>query len=223
MAEYIRQQSLVNQQKLAELRIAIVGTGSIGSFTALALTKMGCEHLTLWDKDQVELHNVSNQFFNKDSIGLPKVVAAVDECKRYTPDKVDVEVFNEVYDQQSLDKFDVVIALTDNIEGRKAAFENAQKSAKTQLFIDGRMGGELFKGYSFNPHSALADKYYQNYIEGVENEELPCTARTIIYNVMMSSSIITSYVKKFVNGEPLPFELIFSFQTFQLMKSKEES
>ena len=34
---YIRQQELVNQEKLAGLHVAIVGCGAVGSFTALSL------------------------------------------------------------------------------------------------------------------------------------------------------------------------------------------
>ena len=223
MSEYLRQQSMINQTKLAELRIAIIGAGSIGSFTALALTKMGCEHLTLWDKDTVELHNVSNQFFNKDSIGIPKVVATTQECQRYTPKKVDIDFFHDYYEGQNLDNFDVVIALTDNIEGRKAAFEAAKTSQKAILFIDGRMGGELFRTFCFNPKTtALDEEYYNDFIEGVVNEELPCTARTIIYNVMMASSIIASFVKKLVNNEKMPFQLLFNFGNYSFSKSKME-
>lgn len=223
MAEYIRQQSIINQQKLQELRIAIIGAGSIGSFTALALTKMGIHHLSLWDVDVVELHNVSNQFFTREALDTPKVVAVQAECKRYTPNEIEVEVFNEFYDGQNLDNYDVVIALTDNIEGRKSAFEAAQKSFKTTLFIDGRMGGELFRTFAFNPKDAtLSKEYYDDYIDGVVNEELPCTARTIIYNVLMASALITSFVKKFVNSEAMPFQFLFNFGNYSQSKTKME-
>ena len=224
MAEYIRQQNIINQSRLEELRIAIIGAGSIGSFTALALAKMGCKHLALWDHDTVELHNISNQFFNKESFGESKVSSVAAECKRYTPSGIDVETFNEFYYGQPLDKYDIVIALTDNIEGRKDAFEASKKSLQTKFFIDGRMGGELVRILSLNiKDEKLCEKYFTDYIDGVRNEELPCTERTIIYNVMLPASIITSYVKKFVNGEQTPFEFIFAFKTYDQVKSKEAS
>jgi hypothetical protein len=224
MSEYLRQQSIVDQQKLSELRIAMIGAGSIGSFTALALTKMGVEHLTIWDKDEVELHNVSNQFFSKESLGTPKVVAVAQECNRYTPKSVDITFYHEFYEGQSLDNFDVVIALTDNIEGRAAAFKAASSSAKTQLFIDGRMGAELFRMLSFNPKlGPEPSEYHNDYIDGVVNEELPCTARSIIYNVMLASSLIASCVKKFVNAEPIPFQILFNFGSYTFNKTKMET
>ncbi len=223
MAEYLRQQSLINQEKLSEMRIVIIGSGAIGSFTALALTKMGVQRMTLWDKDTVENHNISNQFYNKDALGLSKVSAVAAECKRFTPTGVDIESIREFYNGQSLDSFDVVIALTDNIEGRAAALEAAKKSEKCQLYIDGRMGAEIFRSFAFNPKSVPdAEKYHKDYIEGVVNEVLPCTARAIIYNVLMASSIISSYVKRHVNGEKLPFQFIFNFGDYSRVCSKME-
>jgi threonine dehydrogenase-like Zn-dependent dehydrogenase len=223
MAEFIRQQSLVNQAKLSNLRVCIVGAGSIGSFTALALTKMGIQHLALWDRDVVELHNISNQFYTRDAIDTPKVIAVLNECKRYTPSEIDIECFNNFYDGQGMERYDVVIALTDNIEGRKAAFEASQKSPKTQLFVDGRMGAELFRSFAFNPHdSTLSTEYFNDYIDGVVNEELPCTARSIIYNVAFAASVITSFVKKFVCDQKMPFQFIFDFSTYKMSKSKME-
>jgi molybdopterin/thiamine biosynthesis adenylyltransferase len=220
LAEFIRQQSLIDQAKLSELRIAIIGAGAIGSYTALTLTKMGCTHLTVWDKDNVELHNISNQLFNRESLGTPKVVAVEQECKRYAPTGVDVEIYNEFYEGQTLDKHDVVIALTDNIEGRAKAFEAAFKSQKAMLFIDGRMGAETLRTFVFNPKDPDASKeYYEDYIEDVQNEELPCTARSIIYNVLMAASLISSYVKRFVQGEPAPFQIIYNFKDYSQCKS----
>jgi hypothetical protein len=37
---YIRQQELVNQERLADLHVAVVGCGAVGSFVALSLCKM---------------------------------------------------------------------------------------------------------------------------------------------------------------------------------------
>ncbi len=113
-----------------------------------------------------------------------------------------------------------MVALTDNIEGRAAAFESAKASINAKLFIDGRMGAETLRTFCLNPKSKPdSEKYYNDYIVGVHNEELPCTARTIIYNVLMAASLITSYVKKFVQGEAIPFQFVFNFGDYSQSKS----
>ena len=217
---YTRQQGLVDPDKLAQLSVTIAGLGSIGSFTALTLTKMGIHRFTFIDKDLVQLHNVSNQFFTVKHLGKPKVEVALEECRRHSPEpkKLDVLLKDEEYKDQQLDT-DIVIAAFDNIEGRAALFKQSQLSQLVQLFIDTRMGGENFSVFSLNPHdSNAAAKYLQDFIDGVSNDVLPCTARSIAYNVLMVSSLVASHVKKFATGEPLPFNFSFGFQ--HLVQSK---
>jgi molybdopterin-synthase adenylyltransferase len=47
-----------NQQALAQLHVAIVGAGSVGSIVAEALARTGVERITLLDFDSVEGHNL---------------------------------------------------------------------------------------------------------------------------------------------------------------------
>jgi molybdopterin/thiamine biosynthesis adenylyltransferase len=218
---FLRQQGIVPPDKLAELSVVIVGSGAIGSFTALTLTKMGVKKITMYDNDVVALHNVSNQFFTIDSIGKLKVEAAAAECQRHSPDgELSLLARGEFYSGQPIEA-DIVIALTDNIEGRAAAFKASQESFSTRYFIDARMGSELLRVFALEPKNiTLAKKYQEEFLEGVENSIEPCTERTIVYTVLMASAMIASYVKKFVMGEPAPFQFAFSFKDFNQMKSK---
>jgi siroheme synthase (precorrin-2 oxidase/ferrochelatase) len=220
---FLRQQSLIDQKRLAKTSVTIVGTGSIGSFTALALTKMGVKRLTLYDKDEVELHNISNQLFPTDSIGKPKAEATLVECQRQSPER-DTELIakNEFYKDQPLDS-EIVIASTDNIEGRAAAFATARQNFETNLFIDVRMGGELLRVFNLNPKNVkLVKDYEEKFLKDVKNSEEPCTARTIIYNVLMASSLLSAFVKKYVNGEPLPFHYTFHFTNLDQIIARSE-
>lgn len=219
---FARQRGLVSPDKLAQISVAIIGTGSGGSFVALALTKMGVKKLILFDHDVVELHNVSNQYFTREYIGESKVLATAEECKRHSPER-DLSILprQEFYKNQPLDAH-IVIALTDNIEGRAAAFEVAKQSPVTEFFIDGRMGGELLRIFALNPKDvSLRNKYQDHFLDGVKNSEEPCTARTIIYNVLMAASLISSYVKKWVVGEEMPFEFSFDIKSMNQVKSGE--
>jgi len=83
--KYIRQQELVNQEKLANLHVTIIGCGAVGSFTALSLCKMGVGQLTLIDNDKVSIENLPNQFFREDDIGEKKVAACMEILKDFIP------------------------------------------------------------------------------------------------------------------------------------------
>ncbi|MBK8129530.1 MAG: ThiF family adenylyltransferase [bacterium] len=51
---FLRQQDVVDAEKLANLQVTLIGLGSIGSVTGLYLAKMGVCKLTCFDADVVE-------------------------------------------------------------------------------------------------------------------------------------------------------------------------
>lgn len=60
---------------LHDARVAIVGVGALGSFTADMLVRAGVRHLTLIDDDIVMPGNVIRHLVGPEMVGLPKVVA----------------------------------------------------------------------------------------------------------------------------------------------------
>src|SRR5882672_3515025 len=73
------------QQKLASARIVIVGCGALGSVAAEQLARAGVGHLTIVDRDVVELTNFQRQvlFDEEDArANLPKAVAAERRLRR---------------------------------------------------------------------------------------------------------------------------------------------
>ncbi|WP_240658499.1 HesA/MoeB/ThiF family protein [Microbacterium sp. CPCC 204701] len=60
---------------LHESRVAIVGVGALGSFTADLLVRAGIRHLTLVDDDIVMPGNLIRHLVGPEMVGLPKVTA----------------------------------------------------------------------------------------------------------------------------------------------------
>lgn len=60
---------------LHEARVAIVGVGALGSFTADMLVRAGVRHLTLIDDDIVMPGNLIRHLVGPDTVGLPKAAA----------------------------------------------------------------------------------------------------------------------------------------------------
>jgi molybdopterin/thiamine biosynthesis adenylyltransferase len=71
-----------NHQKLARLRIGIVGLGSVGSIVAEALARMGLRVFVLIDHDYVQPHNLDRlQFACEADLGRLKVEVAAERVR----------------------------------------------------------------------------------------------------------------------------------------------
>ena len=83
MIEYTRGLDFFNpdQFKPEERCVEIIGAGGIGSPLAEVLATMGFDFV-IWDKDKVEPHNISNQNYYPDQIGMVKVQALLDTITR---------------------------------------------------------------------------------------------------------------------------------------------
>jgi len=214
---FLRQIDLVDMNRLQSIGATIIGCGSIGSFTAITLAKMGIGRLVLYDDDSVESHNIPNQFFTRDDLGTNKAECTAKYCTSLSPHHIEVLPYPCRYVTDPLDT-EIVICTPDNMDTRRQVFEMYKVNMYPQVLIEARMGGEILSVFSV-PKDQYYDEY-ESYLNGVEDKELPCTARTIIYNVLMCSSLIGSLVKKFVNGEDLPFLISYSFKENYYVMSK---
>ncbi len=205
-SDYTRQIDLLDPAKVKR-PFTIIGAGSVGSFTALSLAKMGIRDITVYDADTVEEHNIPNQFYRIEDIGWPKVEALKDIIYGFTG--VEIKPVAEFYKDQELKG--MVISAVDSMKARKEIWKRIKGSVQVDLYIDARMGAEVAVLYSVLPIEDI--KLYQKSLHG-QNEALqePCTRRTIIYTVLGISSFISSQVKKFLGGESIRKELTIDFK-----------
>ena len=86
-----------NHEKLAKLRIGIVGLGSVGSMVAEGLARMGMEKFVLIDFDKVEPHNLDRLVgATKNDIGLFKVEVAKRQIKAVrTGANIEIDIVKE--------------------------------------------------------------------------------------------------------------------------------
>jgi len=66
--------------------VAIIGCGGLGSNVAEMLVRSGVGRLTLVDFDAVDERNLNRQFFFRDQIGMPKVIALAENLQRIRSD-----------------------------------------------------------------------------------------------------------------------------------------
>ncbi|MBI4142968.1 ThiF family adenylyltransferase [Candidatus Uhrbacteria bacterium] len=187
-----RQLDLVDAARLAATPITVIGAGGIGSPTVVCITKMGCGQVTVYDPDTVEDHNLPNQWFRRQDVGKPKVLALQEIVRDFSG--VDIVAKPERYTTQPLRG--VVIVAVDHMDTRKAIWLQCKDRPRVQLFIEGRMGGEHFHAFAVRPCDPdHIRKYEDELYSHAEATELPCTARAIIYNTMGIGSEIAYLVK----------------------------
>lgn len=81
--------------KLKDLKIAIIGLGSLGSKVAISLARSGCKSFILIDDDFLAPHNIVRNELNWLDIGFPKTYAVERALKR-----IDLDIQVKTYEMQ---------------------------------------------------------------------------------------------------------------------------
>lgn len=193
--EYTRQREFFDPSQHSAAA-TIVGCGGIGSFTALALAKLGVSKLNLIDMDTVEPHNLPNQFFAEDTMGYPKVLALDALVDAHAPD---CSVTTHEHTFQDCDPFpinDIVISALDSMEQRAQLWEQVRMKLGCKLFLDGRLAGQKIVLYAVKPSSLTDIKGYEATLySDAEALEDSCTARSIIDVGFAVASLMTRAVR----------------------------
>ena len=215
--KYIRQQELVNQEKLANLHVTIIGCGAVGSFTALSLAKMGVGQLTLIDHDKVSIENLANQYFREDDIGKKKVDACSDLIRQFDR-QIPMVTQARPFIKQKLES-DIVISAVDSMTVRKRIWNTAVAHRSVKLLIDPRMAAQVIQVYSVKPGVPNGSKSYEaTLIDESETLDEPCTARSIIYSVLPLAGLVCRQVAAFANDDWVEPALTLDLKTLSLIQ-----
>lgn len=107
------------QKKLAESKIAIVGSGGLGTISSLYLTLAGVGYIRLIDQDTIEPHNLHRQIlYNPDDLHYPKTEVAAKRLEKQNP-LVTVEAIPENVNASNVERLlsgvDCVVDGLDNM------------------------------------------------------------------------------------------------------------
>jgi adenylyltransferase/sulfurtransferase len=129
LARYNRQMlwpqiGIEGQNKLKAAKVLLVGCGALGTVLGNLLARAGVGHLTIVDRDFIEITNLQRQvLFDHDDIeqNLPKSVAAQKKIARINPD-VTVEAVVQDVNHTNIEQLaagkDLLLDGTDNFETR---------------------------------------------------------------------------------------------------------
>lgn len=110
------------QERLGEASVLVVGCGALGSMSSEHLARAGVGHITVIDRDLVELENLQRQIlFSESDIGRTKAGTA-QECLKAINSDIEVtglvEDLNPRNAVRIIQGSDVVVDGTDNMETR---------------------------------------------------------------------------------------------------------
>jgi molybdopterin/thiamine biosynthesis adenylyltransferase len=111
-----------DQDRLAAMRVAVIGAGAIGNEVCKNLALLGVGHLSVWDRDRVEPHNLTRSvLFRDEDVGRDKAEVVARRAAALDP-SVRVEgIVADVVDTlrpSRLAGFDLVLGCLDNFEAR---------------------------------------------------------------------------------------------------------
>ena len=208
--DFSRQTDLVDIEAL-EMPITLIGCGGIGSFTALALAKMGCVHLTVYDDDLVEGQNIPNQLFRLGDVGQLKVERLADIIKSFTGTGIDARP--ERVASQRLQG--IVVSGVDSMEARRLIWDRSIRfKAGVAAYIDARMGAEVSRIYTVRPADPDHVRFYERTLYSDDEAlQIPCTAQAIVYTNFGVASLVAGQVRRVAMGEACKREIIFDQKT----------
>ncbi len=179
--------------------ISIVGAGAVGSFTALALAKMGFTDITVFDFDKIEVENMNCQFYRHDDIGSLKVEALQSLVKDFTGVKINIK--KKPYATGVMPG--IVVSAVDSMKVRRLIWENhKEKAVATRLVIDPRMGAEFATVFAMNPMDPADIASYEKTLHTDENAEPErCTAKSTIYTALLLSGYVAKVVKDVLTAD----------------------
>lgn len=221
----LRHLSVFSPHAFGSRRVDVIGVGATGSRIALSLAKLGVENIHVWDFDTVEEHNVPNQAFGLEHVGLLKTDALAALIKAATG--TDITVHSEKVDgTQQLGE--IVFLLTDAMASRKEIWNGALKyKLQTSLVVETRMGGDTGRVYTVNPNKPGHIRAWEETLyEDAEAEVSACGTSVSVGPTaeVISGLAVWQLMRWFAieNGadDELDNEIIFSLRPMVTMSRK---
>ena len=218
-SDFSRQKNAFDVEKFIH-QVHIIGCGATGSWLALALTKMGISNITLYDFDEVEIHNIPNQAFNVGQCGMNKAEALKELVLANTGISVTAKNTKVSGDERMQG---IVFVLTDSMKSRKDIYEKACKfNPGVKLMIETRMDLKGGRIYTIDPSNLDHIKKYEEtlYTDEAVVEPSGCrVSQTIVSSGMGIISLAMWQMINFVNDASNTNEILVDFENAYFLNS----
>lgn len=220
---FCRQSGIITPDELPA-HIVLIGAGGIGSWTALALAKMGLKEITIVDDDVIEDANIAPQFYRYADMGKNKAEVLATRLYEEMGGGIKVNAIVSKWEDIKKDlrdelpmTADVLIMAVDLIDTRKMIWEDT-KSSGYSLIIDGRMAKEMFQMYLISPGNENHVKTFEKSLfSSEEAAEIPCTERAVAYNQFAIAGVIGAQIKQYAKNSILYKRIFLDLATMDII------
>ena len=158
---------------------------------------MGCQVLNIYDFDDVEIHNIPNQYYDTGDLGKLKAEALADKLKAINPNIV-VNVYTSavlpVHDDEhsGIDEMSgYVFLLVDSMKIRKELWMAAKENKNIVHCWESRLGSDQARVYSLDMTVKDFSKYEADFYEDDNAEMSACgTSITVLPIVLQTASLM---------------------------------
>jgi molybdopterin/thiamine biosynthesis adenylyltransferase len=172
-----RSEPLYNPASWRQNSVGLIGAGAVGSKVAIELACLGVEHVTVYDMDFIEPHNLSNQAYHELQVGMRKS-SALEELIGH---KVGHEQWlkwqfkSQEFTKMIPHSHKVLISALDTRSGRQEVMWSGMTNSST-LVMDCRMDAMQGAVHMYNPGDPKERKVYTENLpsEDYEGEKTAC-------------------------------------------------
>jgi len=195
---FTRQQELVPQDPLMDMKVTVIGVGAIGRQVALQLAAIGVRQLQLIDFDIVEETNITTQGYSAEDVSQFKTTATKLAADKLNPEMMCEEIQDRYRPIHEIGE--ALFCCVDSISAREAIWRSVSNDC--QFFVDGRMLGEVMRiltvaGYDADNH------YASTLFAQSEAHAGRCTAQSTIYTANIAAGLMLHQFTRWLRKLPI--------------------
>jgi molybdopterin/thiamine biosynthesis adenylyltransferase len=221
MVNNSRSVGIINPAKYTG-NIHIIGVGATGSRIVKNLIELGFagHQIHIYDDDVVEEHNINNQLFDINHVGMPKVVAMFELIKNGYGEMIHS---HQCRVDANTELGGIVFLLTDTMSSRRDILTPMNINPNIKLVIETRLDPECGYVHTFNP---LNKKQFKFMIDSLFDDAAApevvsaCGTRQTIGHVVdiLAGTAMCEFVK-FINEQKIGKEVFFAINPYHFQES----
>lgn len=211
---FLRHAAFFGPEDAGNTPLNIVGVGATGSWVAILAAKMGWTNFVIWDKDTVESHNVPNQAYTSNHIGLLKVDALEQVLKDINP-MVCIKKHSYFWTSDTEEEMQGALFIAvDSLDVRKQLYAYATEQLDLDLIFETRIGFNMAVLNILDPIDTDAINDVVSVMASDKDvEEAPCNERIITTLVTLVAANLTHYLCSYYASSRNNTENIFPKKT----------